>query len=62
MISAEFEVKRDVGIIFHYHVKSPDRLRAGYSLGDRKPPETSRVQTKPYYGEHPTIIKKFFLS
>lgn len=61
-IYTEFEAKRYVGITYHYHIKSPERLKAGYSLGDREPPETSRTETKPYHGKHPIIIQEFFLS
>lgn len=61
-IYTEFEKKKYVGIVYHYHVKSSDRLNAGYSLGNRKPPDPSRTKTQAYHGEHPAIIKEFFLS
>lgn len=59
---ADCESKHSVGIMYHYHVKSPTRLAAGYSLGDRQPPEESRCITQCYTGKHPRIIKEAFLS
>ena len=50
------------GNMFHYHVKSPSRIAAGYQLGDRKPPEKERTITSQFEGKHPSLIKKFFLS
>lgn len=61
-IYTDFEKKKDVGIYYHYRLRSPERMKAGYSLGDRKPPEPHRMETIPYKGEHPSIINKFFLS
>ncbi len=61
-IYTEFEKKKYAGIVYHYHLKSSDRLSAGYSLGDRKPPDPPRTKTQAYHGEHPAIIKEFFLS
>jgi hypothetical protein len=61
-IYTEFETKRFVGLSYHYRIKTADRLKAGYSLGDRKPPAPIRTITKPYRGDHPTIVKRFFLS
>jgi plasmid maintenance system killer protein len=58
---SDFETeKRYTGNMYHYHVKSPDRIKAGYDLGDRKPPESQRTVTKLFEGEHPSIIREFF--
>ena len=44
-------------IYFHYHLRSPEREKAGYALGDRKPPVASRCQTRPFDGTHPRLIQ-----
>jgi hypothetical protein len=61
-IYTEFETKRYAGPAYHYHLRSPDRMASGFALGDRKPPAESRTKTKPFAGEHPSIIREFFLS
>lgn len=58
---SDFEKKKKyIGEVFHYHIKSPERESAGYSLGDRKPPSDERKKTRKYHGDHPGIIKEFF--
>lgn len=48
--------KHFVGNVFHYHVKTEERIKSGYSLGDRKPPSSDRMKTKKYYGIHPKVV------
>ncbi len=61
MNCSDFEKSKEyVGNMFHYHIKSPERIVAGYQLGDRKPPENSRIKTKKFTGSHPKVIKKYF--
>lgn len=54
------EKKKNVGIIYHYRIRSKEREEMTYQVGDRKPPEKERTETQEYKGEHPNIIKKFF--
>ncbi len=61
-IYTEFESKKYAGLAYHYHLKSPERMQAGYALGDRRPPAAARMQSRPFSGEHPSIIREFFLS
>lgn len=55
------EQAQDVGTYMHYKINSPDRLRAGYALGDREEPEKSRCITTAFTGDHPAIVKKYIL-
>lgn len=57
----EVEKKKFCGEIFHYHIKKKERVEQSYSFGDRKPPSPERYKTEPYHGEHPELIKKFWL-
>lgn len=57
---ADFDKKYFSGNMYHYHLKSKERINAGYSLGDRKPPEKSRTETVKYTGKHPEIINRYF--
>ncbi len=61
-IYTEFETKRYAGPAYHYHLRSPERVRAGYALGDRRPPAVERTRTRPFSGNHPSIIREFFLT
>ncbi len=53
--------KKNIGYMYHYHVKSPSRLSQSYEVGNRKPPEASRVTTETFNGNHPKIIQNVFL-
>lgn len=61
IIYTEFEKKKPVGKVYHYHVKSPQRLEAGFALGDRQPPQALRMESTIFAGEHPALIRKHFL-
>jgi hypothetical protein len=61
-IYTEFETKRYAGPAYHYHLRSEERKASGYALGDRRPPDEWRTRTKPFSGEHPSIIREHFLS
>jgi len=60
-VYSTFETKMDAGVYFHYHIKSTNRMKLGYSLGNRRSPEEARIATMPFTGEHPTLIKERFL-
>lgn len=50
-----------VGQYFHYKFrpKMPERVKAGYALGDRKPP--SKIESykfREFTGKHPSVIEK----
>jgi len=51
--------KKYIGQVFHYHIKSQERQKAGYSLGDRKNPEKDRTKTIFFPGQHPKIISDY---
>jgi hypothetical protein len=58
---SDFEKKKKfVGDVYHYHIKSPERKKAGYSLGDRKEPSSERQNTRNFNGKHPKIIIEKF--
>ncbi len=61
MNCSDFDTKKQyIGEVYHYQIKSPKRKQAGYSLGDRKPPEEERMKTRQFVGKHPIIIQKYF--
>lgn len=63
MICSEFETaKYYAGWVYHYHIRSQEREKLSYNLGNRKPPSPERTITQPYKGKHPSIIKKHFLN
>ena len=49
------------GVYHHYKFRMDrGRLQAGYSLGDRKPPDASRYEClKKFHGKYPAVIEKF---
>jgi hypothetical protein len=61
-IYSEFESKRYAGPAYHYHLRPEERRAIGYALGDRRPPDESRTRTRPFSGQHPSIIREYFLS
>ena len=61
-IYTEIETKRYAGPAYHYHLRPEERMANGYALGDRRPPSASRTRTRPFSGEHPSIIREYFLS
>lgn len=70
MIEYRFSVKKyhaickvaHGGTYHHYKFrKNTERLRAGYMLGDRNPPEGSRYSSiQAYRGPYPSVIAKYF--
>lgn len=48
------------GNYFHYKLNSPERLKAGYELGDRGTPNPEKYQMKEFKGKHPKIIQDYF--
>jgi hypothetical protein len=50
---------KNIGIYFHYKIKNKERYNAGYLLGSRKKPDTSKYCFKKYRGNHPIIIRKY---
>jgi hypothetical protein len=53
--------KKEVGPVYHYHLRPSNRRRAGYALGDRRPPPSERMETTRFTGEHPETIRRHFL-
>ncbi|MFC1926558.1 hypothetical protein ACFLWV_02275 [Chloroflexota bacterium] len=51
---------KETGLYFHYKFNSP-RFQKGYELGDRKKPDISRYAHKEFKGEHPAVIRKYFM-
>ncbi|MFC1586583.1 hypothetical protein ACFL5V_13630 [Fibrobacterota bacterium] len=60
-ICSTFGKKMYLGYVYHYHLKSKERLVDGYSLGNRQPPSIKGLIFKRLICEHPAIIKKHFL-
>jgi hypothetical protein len=54
--------KKFIGQVYHYKIKNPDRLIAGYNLGNRKAPSPSNYINKPFNQSHPRIITSFLRS
>ena len=48
------------GSYFHYKLNSPERLKAGYQLGDRKTLNTKIYKMKQFKGKHPRIVREHF--
>jgi len=48
------------GTYFHYKLNPPERLKAGYQLGDRKAPNPSDYKMKQFKGKHSRIIREYF--
>lgn len=53
--------ERHVGYYYHYKIKSRDRFKKGYTLGDRKMPIAGNYSFKKIsLEEHPSIIQKHY--
>lgn len=57
---AFFVEKGDGGSYFHYKLNPPERLRAGYRLGDRGTPNPDNYKMKQFTGKHPRVIREHF--
>jgi glycosyltransferase involved in cell wall biosynthesis len=64
ILSRELYVNRvkalDVGIYHHYKLTTTPRYNEGYDVGGRRKPDVASFPMKPFEGEHPSVIQKYF--